>query len=159
MKLILTMLVFFVAMQVLAQESKETQLVAFFESLAASTQSDGSAAYEGHFMPDAVMFLPNRQPLMGRGAIGRWFTDFRQSFLMELDQYNQDQMDIMGDVALVRSSSTGHYIVTETGEKVPFVQKFLDVLRYEGGSWYMTYHVASSSTFEPGLWNRDWESE
>ena len=134
-------------------------LTAFFDSLAKSTEAEDSGPYESHFMPDAVMFLPNRSPLIGRTAIGNWFTDFRQKFIMELENYEQEQFDVLGDIALVRSSSTGFYIVNDTGEHVPFVHKFLDVVHYQDGNWYMTYHVASSATFEPGLWNRDWESK
>ena len=159
LKLILVALVVLNATPSLAQETKEQQLSAFFTSLTASTKSVDSASYERHFMPQAVMYLPNRPPLIGRAAIGAWFIDFRQNFLMVLDRYEQEQLDILGDVALVRSSSEGHYIVTATNEHVPFAHKFLDVLRYENGNWYMSHHVASSATFELGLWNRDWESK
>ena len=52
---------------------------------------------------------------------------------------------------------TARLDVKETGEKLPFDQKYLDILQYESGNWTMAFHVASSSTFQPGLWNRDWE--
>ena len=126
MKLIMAGLMLLGAAQLLAEENREQQLADFFVSLANSTQFEGSAAYERHFMPEAVMFLPNRPPLKGRKAIGQWFTASRREFLMVLDQYKQEQMDIVGDVALVHSSSTGHYIVTQTGEEIPFEHKFLD---------------------------------
>jgi hypothetical protein len=74
------------------------------------------------------------------------------------DSCEQEQIDIVRDVAMVRSRSVGHYLVKATGEEVPFEQKYLDVLRHVECGWRMAYHIASSSTFEPGLWDREWES-
>ena len=105
------------------------------------------------------MFLPHRSPLLGREQIGDWFDDFRGTVVLVLDSYEQEQVDIVGDIAMVRSRGVGHYLVQSTGEQVPFDQKYLDILRYDDGRWYMAYHVASSSTFEPGLWDQDWEGK
>jgi uncharacterized protein (TIGR02246 family) len=140
-----------------AQEVKEQQLEAFFSALAAAAQEGDKAGYTELFLPDAEMFLPNRQPLRGRDQIGDFFEKFRDSAILVLDSYEQEQIKIVGDVAMVRSRGIGHYFVKETGEKLTLDQKYLDVLQYEGGNWAMAFHVASSSTFEPGLWNRDWE--
>jgi uncharacterized protein (TIGR02246 family) len=140
-----------------AQEVKEQQLEAFFSDLAAAAQEGDRDGYTNLFLPDAEMFLPNRQPLIGRDQIGDFFEKFRNTAILVMDSYEQEQVKIVGDVAMVRSRGIGHYLVKETGEKLMFDQKYLDILQYEGGNWTMAFHVASSSTFQPGLWNRDWE--
>jgi ketosteroid isomerase-like protein len=139
-----------------AQDSRKQQLEAFFDNLGEAAETGNKDAYLGLFLPSAAMFLPHRPPLLGREKIGDFFDDFLMVVLV-LDSYEQEQVDIVGDIAMVRSRGIGHYLVKATGEKIPFDQKYLDVLRYDGGNWYMTYHVANSSTFESGLWDRDWE--
>jgi uncharacterized protein (TIGR02246 family) len=136
---------------------KEQRLDAFFSALADAAQEGDKAGYTKLFSPDAAMYLPNRQPLIGRDQIGDWFEKFRDTVVLVLESYEQEQVKIVGDVAMVRSRGIGHYLVKETGEKLPFDQKYLDILQYEAGNWTMAFHVASSSTFQPGLWNRDWE--
>ena len=69
---------------------------------------------------------------------------------------SQKQIDIVGDVAMVRSRASGYYLVKETKEQVTFEQKYLDILQFDGENWHMSYHVANSSTLKPGIWDRDW---
>ena len=128
-------------------------------SLAQAAEAGDKAAYTGLFRQSAAMFLPHRPPLLGRQQIGDWFDDFPERAVLVLDSYEQERLDIVGDVAMVRSHAIGHDLVKSTWEQVSFDQKYLDVLRYDRGDWYMAYHVASSSTIEPGLRDRDWESK
>ena len=93
------------------------------------------------------------------GAIGDWFDTFRTSLELHLDSYEQQKIEIVGDVAMVRSHASGHYLNKKSGEKLPLDQKYLDVLRYENGHWKMAYHVANSNTFDSGLWEFNWESQ
>jgi ketosteroid isomerase-like protein len=131
------------------QDLREQQLEVFFNDLAEAAEAGDKTAYTRLFMPNAAMFLPHRPPLLGQEQIGHWFDDFRQTVILVLDSYEQEQVDIVGDVAIIRSRGVGHYLVKATQEQVPFDQKYLDVLRYDGSSWHMTYHVANSSTFDP----------
>lgn len=140
-------------------DTREQQLQAFFTALGDAAQAGNRAAYEGLFTPTAALFAPHRPPLLGRAQIGNWFDQFREGFVLVLDSYANESVDIVGDVALVRSHGVGHYLVKATGEQVPFDQKYLDVLRYDKGAWQLAYHVASSTTFEPGIWERAWERE
>jgi hypothetical protein len=68
-------------------------------------------------------------------------------------------VDIVGDVAMVRSRAVGHYVIKESGETVALDQKYLDVLVYGPAGWQMAYHVADNATLAPGIWDRDWEHE
>jgi len=151
---IVLLLVIAVPASVLAQDSREQQLESFFNSLSEAAQAGDTAAYTELFWPTGVLYVPHRAPVLGREKIGDWFDDFRSTVVLVTDIYEQEHIDIVGDVAMVRSHGIGHYLVRSTGEKVPFDQKYLDVLRYDDGSWHMTYHIASSSTLEPGLWDR-----
>lgn len=166
LKLTLTRNLFFVLFVLLSttifasgQDSRQQQLEAFFITLGESAQNGDKSAYTGLFLSDAAMFLPNRAPLLGRGQIGNWFDDFQESAELLVDRYEQEQIKIVGDVAMIRSRAIGNYRMKETGELIPFDQKYLDVLQYDNGGWYMAYHVASSAKFEPGFWELDWESK
>jgi uncharacterized protein (TIGR02246 family) len=141
------------------ESSKAIQLAAFFESLGSAAEDGDTNAYTGLFLPNASMFLPNRPPLVGREEIGAFFNSFISKMVLSMDVYEQRQIDIVGDVAMVRSHSDGHYLVKSTGNKIHYVQKYLDVLRYTENQWRMSYHVASSSVMDSGIWDQDWENE
>jgi uncharacterized protein (TIGR02246 family) len=141
------------------QDDRSAALEAFFSDLAAAAEAGDRPAYTSLFVPDAAMFLPHRPPLIGRAAIGDWFDSFRGLLKLRIASYEQQNIEIVGDVAMVRSRATGHYLNTGSGENLPLDQKYLDVLRYEDGQWRMVYHVANSNTFHPGIWESDWESQ
>ena len=137
-----------------AEKLKDT-----FTRLNVAATSGDRVAYQNLFLPDGIMFLPDRPPLDGREAIGLWAEDFMQKVVLVTDQYEQVNIDIRGNVAIVRSRGTGHYILNETGEKFPLHNKFIDILRYVDGEWLFSHHLASSSSLEPGLWDEEWEGE
>jgi ketosteroid isomerase-like protein len=141
------------------QDTRKRQLEAFFSDLGSAAVAGDKAAYTALYATDAAVILPNRAPLLGRQQVGDWFQQFQTTLALVLDTYKQEKIDIIGDVALIRSRGAGHFLVKATGEKVPFEQNYVDVLRYEGGSWQLAYHVTASSNLEPGLWERDWEHE
>lgn len=141
------------------ESSKKSQLAAFFQSLGSAAEEGDANAYTSLFLPDASMFLPNRPPLVGREEIGGFFNSFRSKLVFSMDIYEQRQVDIVGEIAMVRSHSEGHYIVNSTGKQIHYVQKYLDILRYAENQWRMSHHVASSSVMEPGIWDQDWENE
>ena len=139
-------------------DDRSLALKVFFTELAAAAEAGDREGYEGAFISNAVMFLPHRPPLLGQEAIGDWFDSFRSLLEIQIDTYEQQQVDIIGEVAMVRSHATGRYMNKKSGEKHPFSQKYLDVLRFENGRWRLAYHVANSNSFAPGLWESDWEA-
>ena len=141
------------------QDDRSTALAAFFSDIAAAAEAGDRGAYTEAFMPDAAVFLPHRPPLLGRDAIGDWFESFRSLLELHIDEYKQEKIDIVGDIALVRSHATGHYFSPKSGIRFPLDQKYLDVLRYVDGKWRLEYHVASSNSLGPGIWESDWESQ
>ncbi len=134
------------------------ELDGFFSALLTAAESGDRDTYTGLFVPNGVIFIPHRPPVVGRDEIGRWFEGFQEAVVLVSDEYVQVQTDRVGEVAMVRSRSKGHYLIKATEEKLEYDQKYLDVLQNVDGNWFMVYHVASSSTFDPGLWDRNWEN-
>ncbi len=130
-----------------------------FSRLGEAVTSGDGLAYQNLFMPEGIVFLPDRPPLLGREAIGEYFREFFDNVTLATDYFEQVSIDIRGDVAIVRSRGTGRYILKETGEEFPLHNKFIDMLRFADGEWLFSHHLASSSSFEPGLWDEKWESD
>jgi len=145
--------------QDVAHDTKKKALESFFGDLARAALAGDKAAYVGLYATDAAMILPNRSPLVGRQQVGDWFQKFQSTLTLVLDSYQQEKIDIIGDLALIRSRGVGHFLVKATEEKIPFEQNYVDVLRYYGGTWHLAYHVTASSRLDPGLWERDWEQQ
>ena len=140
-------------------DERNSSLKCFFEEFSASAVEGDRLAYSSSFRSEGKMLLPHRPPIIGRKAIGDFFDNFRTKLQLQLDSYEQVDIETVGDVAMVRSHSVGSYLITKTGESFPYNQKYLDVLRYENGQWLMSYHIAMSNTFDHGIWEMDWESD
>jgi uncharacterized protein (TIGR02246 family) len=140
-------------------DNRSASLERFFEDLGAAAVAGDRQAYSSLFRPEGALFLPHRPPIIGREAIGDFFDNFRTKLQLQLDIYEQVDIEIVGDVAMVRSHSVGTYVNVKTGKEFPYNQKYLDVLRFEDGQWLMSYHMAISNVFDHGVWETDWESE
>ena len=140
------------------QDERSASLESFFASLAAAAEAGDRQAYASLFRPGAALFLPHRPPVIGRAAIGDWFESFGTKLELHIDSYEQQDIEIVGDVAMVRSHSVGHYLNRKTGERFPYDQKYLGILQYEDGQWKMSYHMGNSNIFDPGIWETNWES-
>lgn len=140
-------------------DDRTSSLERFFEDLGAAAVEGDRQAYSSLFRPEGVLFLPHRPPIIGREAIGDFFDNFRTKLRLQLDTYEQVDIQVVGDVAMVRSHSVGTYVNVKTGQEFPYNQKYLDVLRYEDGRWLMSYHMAISNVLGHGVWETDWESE
>jgi ketosteroid isomerase-like protein len=110
-------------------------------------------------MPNGVLMAPNRPAIEGREEIRAWFEKFQAALELKVEIFEQTQVDVVGEVALVRYFSAGTYLKKKSQEGVPYEQKYLDVLRWVDGRWLIAYHAAGSCTFTPGVWDEDWESE
>lgn len=141
------------------QDVQARQLAQTFVRLNDAATTGDRVAYQNLFLSEGVMFLPDREPLLGRDAIGNYFQVFRDTVTLVTDQYEQVEINITGDTAVVRSRGTGRYILKETGEEFPVHNKFIDILLYVDGEWLFSHHLASSSSLEPGLWDEEWESK
>jgi uncharacterized protein (TIGR02246 family) len=137
-----------------AQDAKRGALEEVFETINnAVTVKDGEA-YASVFVEEGILFLPQRPPVFGRDQIRRWFDDFADAVTLVGTSYEQQQFDVFGDVAIVRSHGTGDYVVESGGERIPANHKFVDILHYRDGRWQMLYHIASAYNMEPSLWDR-----
>jgi uncharacterized protein (TIGR02246 family) len=129
----------------------------FYESLAAAAEAGDSAGYARHFIPNGVLLLPKRAPIVGKDAIRDWSEMFQQRLALTVNQYEQVQIDRLGEVALVRSWGTGSYLIRATGERVPFEHNYLDVFVYAETRWLMACHQGGSANLLPNIWDREWE--
>ena len=141
------------------QKEKEQKLEEFFIEVEKAVHSGNKNAYANLFTEDGTFFIPGRPPIIGREAIGDWYEIFYDKITHVTDTYEQQKVDIYGDIAIVRSRGTGSYIIKATEEQIPLRNKYIHILQYSNGEWLMIYHLASSFSLEPGLWNRDWENE
>ena len=140
-------------------DDRSSSLARFFEDLAAAAVAGDRQTYSSLFRPEGALLLSHRPPIIGREAIGDFFDKFRTKLQLQMETYEQVNTEIVGDVAMVRSHSIGSYLNMKTGEKFPYNQKYLDILRYEDGQWLMSYHIAISNVFDHGVWETDWESK
>ena len=139
---------------VAAQDSRRAELDQVFEAIGnAVTMKDGEA-YAALFVEEGILFVPQRPPVFGREGIREWFDDFAEAVTLVTTSYEQQQIDVFGDVAIVRSHGTGDYVVEADGERVPANHKFVDILHYRDGRWQMLYHIASAYNMDPSLWDR-----
>ena len=143
----------------MTRDERNSSLKRFFEDLSAAAVKGDRQAYSSLFRSEGSLLLPHRPPIIGREAIGDFFDNFRSKLQLQLDTYEQVDIEILGDVAMVRSHSVGSYLNTKTGASFPYNQKYLDVLRYENGQWLMSYHMAMSNVFDHGIWETDWEAD
>ena len=134
-------------------------LDSFYESLVAAASSGDTVGYVSHYMSEGVLMAPNRPAIEGREEIGAWFEKFQAILELDVETFEQAQVDVIGEVALVRYLTAGNYLKKKSQERVPYEQKYLDVLRWVEGGWLIAYHAAGSCTFTPGVWDEDWESE
>ena len=143
----------------MTRDQRNSSLKRFFEDLSTAAVEGDTQAYSSLFRPEGALLFPHRPPIIGRGAIGDFVDNFRSKLQLQMDSYEQVDIEIVGDVAMVRSHSVGSYLNTKTGERFPYNQKYLDVLRYENGKWLMSYHMAMSNVFDHGVWETDWEAD
>ena len=139
--------------------TQDEALEAFFSSLGNAASSGDLSAYVEHYIDDGTLLLPRRPPIVGHRAIGEFFEKFQSKLELAIDTYEQLNIDVLGEVALVRSQGSGHYLIKATGEKLPFIQNYLDVLRYIGGRWLLAYHAGSNSNAGPSVWDLEWETD
>ena len=138
-------------------KQKLETLNAFFSSLGEASSSGNLSGYVDHYLPQGTLLLPQRPPVIGRQAIENFFENFRNKLELQLDEYEQLQVDFIGEVALVRSRSSGRFLINATGDKIPFVQNYLDILQYVDGRWLLSYHAISSANALPSIWDLEWE--
>jgi uncharacterized protein (TIGR02246 family) len=140
-------------------QEKEQKLEEFFIKVEKAVHSGNKNTYANLFTEDGTFFIPDRPPIIGRKAIGGWYEIFYDKITHVTDTYDQQKVDIYGDIAIVRSRGTGSYIIKATQEQIPFRNKYIDILKYTDGKWLWMRHIASSFSLEPSLYDRDWENE
>ena len=140
-------------------QEKEQKLEEFFIKIEKAVHSGNKNAYANLFTEDGTYFITDRPPIIGGEAIGDWYEIFHNKITHVTNTYDQQKVDIYGDIAIVRSRGTGSYIIQTTEEQIPLRNKYIDILKYSDGKWLLMHHIASNFSLEPSLFDRDWENQ
>lgn len=112
------------------------------------------AAYMAVVSDDVVWMPPNEPPVEGPEALEVWATEFFGSYLLEVDGWPMNVLEIGPQLAVRRFRSVGRYVPTDGSEPVPFDQKYVDHLRKKpDGGWEIVLHMWSPNDPGPHIWH------
>jgi ketosteroid isomerase-like protein len=110
-------------------------------------------AYVEDLTEDAVWMPQNAPPVRGKAAVHAWAEEFFGQYILEIDSQEVEPLQIGEKLAIRRFVSTGTYVERESSRRVPFDQKYIDVLEKQpDGSWKLTSHMWSSNNKEASIW-------
>lgn len=126
--------------------------LASFQS--ASTPESQADAYVLDVTEDAVWMPQNAPPVRGKTAVHAYIEEFFRTYVLEIESQEIESLDAGSELAIRRFLTSGTYVVRETGERIPFDQKYIDVLKKQpDGSWKITLHMWSNNNTEPSIWD------
>lgn len=122
---------------------------------------EGASAYAAFFTEDGALWPPAAPAVEGREAVERWVAAFFDMLDIEVDTWEREPPEVSGDLAIARYHIVGRYVRREDGARLPFDQKYLDVLRrQDDGSWKIRIHAWSAVHAGRTLWNEaPWAGE
>ena len=95
-----------------------------------------------YYAPDAMVFPPNHEAVMGREAIAEFLAGFPPISDME---FNQIEVDGAGDVAYVYGTYSMMLAMPGMEEPVPDRGKYIEIWRrQEDGTWQLTRDIFNS---------------
>ena len=140
--------------------SSEAEIQAMYESRlnkfqTAPTPEAMADAYVADITDDAI-WMPEGSPIVrGRDNVRDWAVWFFSTWKLEIGDSVAEPMLIDGNTAIRRWSSNGTYENKATGERVPFSQKYVDILRRdETGRWRLECHVWSTNNRDFSIWTQ-----
>ena len=105
---------------------------------------------------DAIWMPQNQEEIHGKDKIFQWavwfFSTYR--YLPDKGEPKHEKSVIKEDIAYHRFTSKGVYIVIETGDTIPYNQKYLDIMKKINGQWKIACHMWSSNNSDESIWNR-----
>lgn len=154
------MLIIVASPTIFGQERQEAvEIQAMYASRLDSFQSAPTPeaqanAYVSDVAENAVWMPQNAAPVRGKAAVRAYIEDFFRAYVLEIDSQEIESLDAGSELAIRRFLTSGTYVIRATGERVPFDQKYIDVLRKQpDGSWKLTLHMWSSNNSEPSIWD------
>ena len=126
---------------------------AIYRKFSEAVNHRNATAYGDLFAENAVVMPPNAPAVAGRAAIKDWAKRLFENWRVEADTVTVERQEADGLVAFRRWVASGRYVATATGQAVPLVQKYLDVLTKDvSGVWRFAAHMWSSNARGPSIW-------
>ena len=149
-----------VAINVVAQEREsESRITAMYESRLktfqmAPTPEAMADAYVADIVDDAVWMPQGGPPVRGKPAVRKWAIDFFATWILEIDDSEFEPMNVGEKIAIRRWVTNGTYVERSSGRRIPFSQKYIDVLEHQSdGSWKLESHMWSSNDRSASIWS------
>jgi ketosteroid isomerase-like protein len=120
----------------------------------APTPAARADAYVADIVENAVWLPQNAPPLRGREAVRKWSSDFFTRWTLEIDSCEYEPMIIDEKIAVRRFTCSGTYIDRDDGRRIPFSQKYVDVLQMQPDrTWKLESHMWSSNDKQASIWS------
>ena len=124
-----------------------------YDALVGAALGQNVEEYVAQFVEDGVLMVPHSPAVRGQAALGDWLKGFFAEWSFEVDSMSFEGVAIGDRVAYTWWNSAGRYVSAD-GEKVPYDQKYLDVLvREPGGPWRFAAHMVNSNVEEGSIWH------
>jgi uncharacterized protein (TIGR02246 family) len=133
-----------------AQDPARESVSRFYREWAGATAKTGAEGYAAHFAADATLLPPDMPPVLGRDRIKAWMTSQADlPYQTRPEAVTQDEIRVIGDVAVVRTTLRGKRVSKADGAEKPFETKYLDVLqRAADGRWMFLSRMWNSNGAE-----------
>jgi len=158
-KIILIGFAFFAISANSQEPANESQIQAMFEDRlarfqGAPTPEAKADAYVKDVVDNAVWLPQSAPPVRGKEAVRTWSVDFFSKWILEIDSCEIEPMLIDEEMAVRRFSCNGTYVEIGSERRIPFSQKYVDVLQKQSdGTWKLESHMWSSNNKLPSIWS------
>jgi ketosteroid isomerase-like protein len=110
-------------------------------------------AYVADIVDDAVWMPQGGAPVRGKTDVREWAVDFFATWILEITNSEFEPIIVGEDLAIRRWVTNGVYVERSTGRRIPFSQKYIDILEKQpDGTWKLESHMWSSNDRDPSIW-------
>ena len=133
-------------------EADTAAIEAVREAEEAAATAGNVDAFMALIADDAMNMQPNGPPVVGADAIREWLEGFMETFTIEFNRYDTDEVIVSGDLAVERFSGVWTLTPTDGSDPVTETVKGLHVMqRQADGSWKITHDVWNTNEPLPGM--------
>jgi len=127
--------------------SDAAQLAALMESYAAALRSNNADALVALYTTNGVFMREDMPAVVGRDALTKAYREVFAALKLDL-AFTIQETEIAGDMAWLRSTSTGRVKILATGAESSNSFNELVVFRRESGAWKIRSYIYASN--QPG---------
>ena len=130
-----------------AQGTADPALAAIMNNYAAALRSGNVEALVALYAPNGVFMREDMPAVVGRDALGKAYREVFSTLKVDL-AFTIQETEVAGDMAWLRSTSTGRIKILATGAESSNSFNELVVFRREGGAWKIRSYIYASN--KPG---------